>query len=557
MTALTHCNPIREYYEAISSGEIVAPKKVIAVYQHLVDNLDNPGQYHYDSEKADRVIKFVETYCHPSKGKAAKYPLKLMLWQKAFIAAAFGFVDDAGLRQYKEVALIIGRKNGKSALSSAISLYLLFKDGELGPEVYAAATKKDQAKRIWDESVKMVKKSPALRKRCKTLVGSIVVPGNDGEFKPLSRDSNTMDGLNVSAALMDEIHAWTDQNLFDVIRDGMSSRDQPITIITTTAGTVRDSVYDKRYEKYSKIINGYSDEDGYCDERTLPIIYELDSADEVWNEDMWIKANPGLGVIKKRSDIREKVAAAKEFPEERINLLTKDFGVIQSSTVSYFEMSDLNFATFDVEALKPDYFIGGFDLSRVMDLTSAAALFQVPNDNTIYVMSMSWMPEDALQEHKHDNVPYQTWIDQGYIRLCPGNVIDDNMVCEWFRELREEYDMYMFRCGFDRYSATHLQQEMAKTFGERVLVPVAQGTKTLSLPMETSKAWLQQKKINYGNNPVLNWALLNTEAKVDTNGGIQPAKDRSLNKRIDPYAAMLDALTVYLDNLEAYTNRIN
>lgn len=555
--ASTLCdNPIREYYSKISSGEIVASKKVISVYQHVIDNMDNPGQYHYDPEKANRVIYFIEHYCCPSKGAIAGKPMPLMLWEKAFVATIFGFVDDEGLRQYKEAILIIGRKNNKSGLGSAIANYMLTKDGEHGPEVYAAATKKDQAKRIWDESAKMIRKSPALRKRCKTLVGSVKCEANDGEFKPLSRDSNSLDGLNISCALLDEIHAWTDQNLYDVIRDGCSARKQPLILIMTTAGTVRDSVYDAKYEECRRIIAGYSD-GSYADERTLPIVYELDQADEVWDEDCWIKANPGIDVIKSREDLRERVQKAKEFPEKRINLLTKDFDIIQSSTVSYFEMSDLNRSTFDIESLKPDYYIGGFDLSRVRDLTSAAALFQVPNDNTIYVLSMSWMPEDTLQEHKHDNVPYETWIEQGYIRLCPGNVIDDDMVLEWFRELREKYDIYMYRCGFDRYSATHLQQEMSKTFGESALIPIAQGTKTLSLPMETSKAWLQQKKINYGNNPVFNWALLNTEAKVDTNGGIQPSKDRDLNKRIDPYAAFLDALTVYLDNLEAYTNRIN
>lgn len=551
-------NPIREYYEAITAGKIAASKKVIAVYQHLVDKLDHDGKdgYYYDASKAERVITFIGKFIHPSKGKAARRPLQLELWQKALLSAMFGFVTDDGLREYKEVYLIVGRKNGKSTLASAVALYLLLKDGEAGPEIYSAATKAEQAKVIWSESCKMIHKSPALNKRCKTLVGSIRVDYNDGVFRPLSRDSHSLDGLNISGCCCDEIHAWTDMNMFDVLRDGMSAREQPLMFVTSTAGTVRDSVYDSKYDEMTRIINGYAD-GSYTDERTLPIVYELDDKQEMWNPAKWQKANPGLGSIKSKEDLAEKVAKAKADPMRRKNLLTKDFDVIQSSTVSYFELEDLCRDTHDIDVLKPDYCIGGIDLSRRVDLTAAVALYQIPDDPVIYVESMFWMPEDTLEQHKRDNVPYQTWIDKGYIRLCPGNIIDDDMVADWYDELRREHDLFLYRCGYDRYSATHLIQEMTRRFGDKVMVPIAQGVKTLSGPMETSKALLQQHKINYGANPVMDWCLLNTEAKADTNGNIQPYKDRQLNKRIDGYAALLDALTVYLDNIEAYQARIS
>lgn len=557
MMALIPSNPIKEYYGKISSGEIPACKKLITVYRHLTEALERKGTYHYDEKKAQRVIDFIQTFTHPSKGEAAKKPIQLMLWQKAMLSAVFGFVDKDGCRQYQDVYLIVGKKNGKSTLASAVGLYMLTKDGEAGPEVYSAATKRDQARVIWDEACSMIHKSPALRKRCKTLVGGIVCSYNNGIFKPLSKDKNgSLDGLNVSCALLDEIHAWSNMSLFHVIHDGVSTRKQPLSLITSTAGTVRDSVYDDRYELCRKILQGYED-GSYTDERTLPIVYELDNQEEMHDEGAWIKANPSLGVTKKMHYLRRKVNESKSNPVTKKDTLTKEFNIIQTATTSYFELEDLNHATFDIQELKPDYAIGGFDLSRVMDLTAAVALFQVPNDTTIYVESVFFMPEDTLEAHKRDNVPYQIWADNGYLRLCPGNVIDDNMVVEWFRELRDKYDLYLYRVGFDRYSSTHVQQEMAKTFGSGVMVPVAQGTKTLSTPMETSKAWLQQKRINYNDNPIMNWCLMNTEAKMDTNGNVQPFKDRALNKRIDGYAAFLDAFTVYLDTQEEYVNRIS
>lgn len=553
----SNSNPILEYHDKMVDGSVIVSRKIRAVYDHLADDILHPhGEWHYDEARGQRVISFIETFCHPSKGKAARQPIQLMLWQRAMIAAMFGFVNSDGIRRFKTCFLCVGRKNGKSTLASAIALYALTKDGESGPEVYSCATRKDQAKVIWSESCNMIHKSPALRKRLKTLVGEIKSPANMGTFKPLSRDSNSLDGLNVSCALLDEVHAWQDENLYNVIRDGMSAREQPTLLITTTSGFVRESVFDMLYADAERIIRGY-DDGSYVDERFLPLIYELDSKDELWDEDAWIKANPAIDVVKSRKDLQEKVYAAKADPAKRRNLLCKDFDVIQSSTASFFEMEDLNHDTFDIESLKPDYCVIGVDLSRTTDLTSAAALFQVPGDDHIYVESMSWMPRDTFDEHRKDNVPYQAWLDRGLLRLCDGNVINDDDVIDWMHELREKCDLFVYKVGYDRYSATHFIQRVSREFGEGVLCPVAQGVKTLSNPMEMSKKWLQSKRINYNANPLVDWALLNVQAKSDVNGNIQPAKNRDLNIRIDPYAAMLDALTVWMDNEEAYQARIS
>ena len=219
------------------------------------------------------AIDFIEDFCKHSKGSMGGQPFLLELWQKALVSAMFGIVDKIdGTRKYQEVILIVGRKNGKSTLAAAIGLYLTIADGELGPEIYSVATKKDQAKIIWLEAKKMIQKSPALRKRMKTLVSEINSSVNDSVFKPLGRDSDTLDGLNVHGALFDEVHAWKDQNLYDVVVDGTSSRDNPMIFTTSTAGTVRESVFDRLYDEAEMVINGYSDPDGYVDDRLLPLL---------------------------------------------------------------------------------------------------------------------------------------------------------------------------------------------------------------------------------------------------------------------------------------------
>jgi phage terminase large subunit-like protein len=264
---LTH-NPILEYWEWMNASPENRKKvstKVYKVYKELARIITDPtSEWEYDPAKANHAIEFIENYCRHSKGTAGGQPFILELWQKALVTAIFGIVHKIdGTRKYQEVLLVVARKNGKSTLAAAIGLYLQIADGEPGAEVYACATKKDQAKIIWLEAKRMVRKSPTLRKRMKTLVAEINSDLNDSFFRPLGRDSDSLDGLNVHGALLDEIHAWQDQNLYDVIVDGTSSREQPLVFITTTAGTVRERVFDLKYDEAERVINGYEDPNGY------------------------------------------------------------------------------------------------------------------------------------------------------------------------------------------------------------------------------------------------------------------------------------------------------
>lgn len=552
-------NPIRLYYDEIISGKVTVSVKVKRVYQKLVQDLDNEmSEWEYDPKRANHAIEFVENFCKHSKGKMGGKPFIMELWQRAMTAALFGFVHKIdGVRKYREFILIVARKNGKSAWASAIALYMQMADGEPGPECVSAATKKDQAKIVWSEAKRMVKKSPVLSKRMRCLVAEIVSDFNDGVFKPLSSDSNTLDGLNVHCSVIDELHAIEDKNLYDVIVDGMTAREQPISIITTTAGTVREGIFDIKYDECERIINGY-DSGEYVDERVLPIIYELDNRKEWTDPDCWAKANPGLGTIKNLNQLKAKVEKAKANPLLVKNLLCKDFNIRETSNEAWLTFEQINNPTkYDLTLLKPRYGIGGADLSTTTDLTNATVIFMLPGDSNIYVKQMYWLPEDLLEQRtKEDKIPYDIWCDLGLLRTTPGNKVHYKFVTEWFLEIQNEYDIYLPWIGYDSWSATYWVEEMKNNFGKECMEAVIQGKKTLSGPMKSLGADLSSKKIIYDNHPILKWCLTNTSVEVDKNNNIQPAKGNSSRRRIDGTAGLLNAYVTLERHYDEYMNMI-
>lgn len=553
-------NPIIEYYNQIESGEAIVSSKVRRIYKKLVDDVyDTSSVFEYDANKANHVIEFIENFCKHSKGKWGGKAIELELWQKAFLAASFGFVHKIdGTRKYREVLLIVARKNGKSTIASGIGLYLQVADGEPGAEIYAVATKLDQAKLVWLDAKRMVKKSPVLLKRIKPLVRELNADFNDSTFKPLGSDSETLDGLNVHGAMMDEIHAWKDKNLYDVIVDGTSSREQPMIFMITTAGTIRESVYDMKYEEAEMLLNGLDDPDGYKDDRFLPIIYELDKREEWTDQTKWKKANPGLGTIKKTDQLETKVNKAKANSLLVKNLLTKDFNIRETSTEAWLTFEQLNNkAIFDIAKLKPSYGIGGCDLSSTTDLTAAKVIFMLPNDPHVYVLQMYWLPEDLLEQRsKEDKIPYNLWAEQGLLRTTPGNSVHYKFITQWFLEVRDELGIYIPWIGYDRWSAKYWVEEMEGYFGKEAMIPVAQGKQTLSSPMKLLGADLESKLVNYNNNSIDKWCLSNTAIEVDKNLNIQPNKTNNQRRRIDGTAALLNAYVVLQEKRNDYLNMI-
>ena len=552
-------NPILEYWEKIENGEETVSNKIYRTYKKLVNDIKNPGEYFYSPKRGNHILEFAENYCRHTKGKFGGKPVRLELWEKAHLAAIFGFVDIEGNRKYRESTLIVGKKNGKSLLASIVGLYMLVADGEPGPEVYAVATKKDQSRIIWLESKRMTKKSPSLLKRIKPLVGELDSDFNDGVFKPLASDSDTLDGLNVHCVLMDEIHQWKQgKALFDIMADGVSAREQPLVYITSTAGTIREDIYDQKYDEAEMVINGYDDPEGYKDEHFIAFIYELDNRREWTEERCWKKANPGLGTIKNSRTLKDKVEKAKKNPLLVKNLICKEFNIRETSSEAWltFEQAN-NTETFDLKKLKPRYGVGGVDLSSTTDLTAAKVLFKVPNDERIYVLSMYWIPEDLVEKRiAEDKIPYDIWIEKGYVRTCRGNKISYRDVKAWFVEIQEQHDIYLSMIGYDSWSAVYFVEDMMEYFGKTTMIPVIQGKKTLSQPMKCLGADLENNLIVYNNNPVDKWCLCNTAVDIDKNDNIQPIKTSKPRRRIDGTAALLDAYVVLQNNINEYMSLI-
>ena len=540
-------NPILEYWEKIENGEETVSNKIYRTYKKLVNDIKNPGEYFYSPKRGNHILEFAENYCRHSKGKFGGKPVRLELWEKAHLAAIFGFVDIEGNRKYRE------------SIASIVGLYMLVADGEPGPEVYAVATKKDQSRIIWLESKRMTKKSPSLLKRIKPLVGELDSDFNDGVFKPLASDSDTLDGLNVHCVLMDEIHQWKQgKALFDIMADGVSAREQPLVYITSTAGTIREDIYDQKYDEAEMVINGYDDPEGYKDEHFIAFIYELDNRREWTEERCWKKANPGLGTIKNRRTLKDKVEKAKKNPLLVKNLICKEFNIRETSSEAWltFEQAN-NTETFDLKKLKPRYGVGGVDLSSTTDLTAAKVLFKVPNDERIYVLSMYWIPEDLVEKRiAEDKIPYDIWIEKGYVRTCRGNKISYRDVKAWFVEIQEQHDIYLSMIGYDSWSAVYFVEDMMEYFGKTTMIPVIQGKKTLSQPMKCLGADLENNLIVYNNNPVDKWCLCNTAVDIDKNDNIQPIKTSKPRRRIDGTAALLDAYVVLQNNINEYMSLI-
>ena len=552
---------LEKYCKQVLSGKIVACEKVKKVCQRLLNDIKTPyKQWHFDHDAAERPVRFIETFCHIPSGKLGA-PFKLELYEKAWVQAIFGFVDDDGLRRYQEVFIEVARKNGKTSLIAAIELYMLLSDGEGAPQIYNVANSESQATLGFNACHRMLKQSSKLQKHARKRESDIYCEANFGFIKALASNTGAMDGLDVHCAALDEIAAMKDRDLYDLFKQATSARDQPLIIEITTNGFVRNGIFDAQVDYATGWLEG-----DIVDDRFLAFIYELDDRSEWTDPKCWMKPNPGLGTVKSRETLKNNVNKAKNDPTFLPTLLTKDFNVPENSATAWLSFEEaVNTEKVDIKEMGFKYGIAGFDAADSIDLTSAKILLMRPDDDKIYELSMSWLPEEAYiadvesgSRRERDGVPYQQWMARGLMRTVPGNKVDKRVLIEWLEEVEREYGIYIYALGYDPW---HIDVPTKREFeifvGKDRCKEVRQGPKTLSQPMKQLKADFKAKRIVDNHNPLNEWARMNVSVRTDINDNIQPEKDKNNPaNRIDPFMAELDAYIVLYEFMDDYLEMI-
>ena len=426
--------------------------------------------------------------------------------------------------------------------------YLLIADYEGAAEIYSVATKKDQARKIFVEAVNMRQHSPELRAITKKRRNDIYFPATSSFFEALASDSNTLDGLNTHAVIIDELHAIRNRNLYDVMKQSISARNQPLVIAITTAGDVRESIYDSMYDFACDVVDGKKKDDTF-----LPLLYEIDSRDEWTDPQMWIKANPGLGKIKKFRTLAAFVERAKMNSEELPTVLCKDFDYRENASNVWLSFDVIqNRAAFEMSDIYNTYAIGGCDLSATTDLTCATLLIRKKNDRTVYVLQHYFLPSarvERLEEKNTAEAPYRIWAEKGLLTICEGNRVNFSQVTDWFVEMRDRHRIDPYKIGYDRALAGYWVEEMKQNGFE--MEPVAQGPYTWSQPMREMGAAFADKLVNYNANPILMWCLSNTAVKKSGVNNIQPVKITE-SRRIDGAVSLLNAWVIYVRDFDDY-----
>ena len=551
------------YLRDVESGKIAACKRIHQLSDMMLPRFEKGyKKWHFDIEKAERPIRFMEKFCVLPELNSL---FVAEPFQKALLQIAFGFVDDDGYRQFQEVLDIMGRKNGKSALCSALELYMLVGDKENAPQIYNAATSKAQASLAYGTALKMMRMSKDLSKILKKGTvpdrdqDGIIYDKNSGYITTLTSQTRHLDGLNTHCCIFDELAACTNRDQYDLVKQSMSSRNQPLMFEITTNGFERGNLFDDQYDYACGILDGKIDDD-----RMLPFIYELDDRSEWLYESSWIKANPGLGVIKKVDALRNNVNKAQQDPSYLPTVMTKDFNMPESRASAWLSFDEAtNEEMFDITQMGFRYGIAGFDASDTTDLSAAKLLMMRPNDQHIYELSMYWLPEEALNRdsgyrQERDDVPYRQWVDRGLMRTVPGNTVPKRVFLDWLEEVKSNYDVYTFAIGYDPWHIIGTDEEaLVQYVGKDRCIPVRQGPKTLSQPMKQFRAQLADNLVVDNHNPVNEWCRMNTSVKQDVNANIQPVKlGGKAKNRIDGMMAEICAYVAYILHKDEYESNI-
>ena len=543
--------PAELYAEQVRSGEILVCEYVRLAVERYYADLDRAldmGRY-FDKKAAMRAIRFIEKLKH-TKGEWAGQRFRLESWQQFVLWNIFGWKNADGTRRFRYAYIEIARKNGKTALSAGIGLYMLFADGESRPEVYSAATVKDQAKICFSDAAEIVKATD-LKNYLTPYRNSIVYELKGGTMKPLSSDYGTHDGLNPSCGIIDEFHAHKDSGMFDVIKSAFGARRQPLMFIITTAGFDKSGVCYAYRENIIKVLRGVNEDDSL-----FGIIYTLDDKSEWDDPKMWIKANPNLGVSLSTDYLADQVKDAKNRPEAVRNVMTKnvDLWVDAERTWILDDVWQKCIGTTDPADLKGCACWGGLDLSNVSDITAYVLLFH--ENDRFQLLPHFWIPEEKMLEKiRKENINYDKWAAEGYVTVTPGNVIDYDFVKADILRIVADYDLRA--SAYDRWNSSQTIIDLQNEGME--CNPFGQGYGSMSAPTKEFEKLVLTGKIEHFGNPVLRWMLASTLVKTDPAGNIKPDKEKSTQK-IDGIVASIMALGEWMtaqanDESNPYENR--
>lgn len=546
---------IEEYLAEGEAGRINIPKRVKKQYKALLPIIrgEDPRWY-YNEKLANKPIEFGERFCRQSKDEWRGQPIKYLLWQKAALSAIYGIVErGTDLRKHQRVFILVGKKNGKTTMVAPIALY---ETARKGNEVYSAANALQQSRIIWTEAANMLEQSPQLKSMLKKRQYDIKNIRKDGfsVFMPLANTPNLLDGKLPKVVILDEVHELY-QDLYDILYNGQISVRDPLFLMLTTKGYVREGLFDSEYKNSCDIIDGVIE-----DERKLSLLYELDNPADWLNEDNWEQANPSIGTIMTYEALRNTVRTALDKPQSLNAVKVKHFNLGGISGDAYFEYDDINNeATFDLKKYKGYDAIGGFDLSLTNDLTSYTTVIYDDKCREFLVDTMFWISSDfyskVIQDARMGNV-WRAWVDNGYIRVAGVNSIDHKEIVRYVNDMVNKYRLVYRWIYYDAYAARYLVSDMNdEGYKEGVcLIRCHQGSKTLSVPFQRLDAELRAKRINYNNNPVMKWCLTNVAVEEDTrNKNLLPCKaGHNSMRKIDGFATLLNAFVGVTDHYNEF-----
>lgn len=539
LNILPYAGEITRYYEMIQGGKIVAGKWIRLLLEQIFNGLREERIF-FDRAEASRAIRFIEIFCHHCKGRSDR--IKLEQWQKAVVSMIFGIMDGQGRRQYREVFLIIGRKNGKSLFAAAIIAYMAYLDGEYGAEIFCLAPKLEQAAIVYDSFYQMLIQEPDLAELARKRRSDIYLAETNTTIKPLAFNAKKSDGFNPHLTVCDEIASWPSEQgkkQYEVMKSALGARKQPMILSISTSGYVNDGPYDELMARSTAVLLGNSQE-----RRLLPILYMIDDVGKWDDIEELKKANPNMGVSVEADFFLEEIAIARTSMSKRAEFLTKYCNIKQNSTQAWMPYAIIDTASTDhgltLNDFRGSYCVGGIDLSQTTDLTAACIIIE--RGGILYIFVQFFMPAGKIRENQErDGVPYEIYVSQGLITPSGENYVDYNDVSRWFQSLVTDYEIYPLQVGYDRYSAQYLVQQMAGMGFH--MDDVYQG-ENLTPVIQEADGLLRDGKLKLGGNQLLKAHFLNVAMKVNQETRrFRPVKIEP-RCHIDGFVAVIDALTV-------------